>query len=49
MLIFPTYEGRRNLAIVQPVEILHPSYSAACGNQAFPHPSYGAACENPPK
>jgi hypothetical protein len=43
MLIFPTYEGRRDLAIVQPAEIPRPSYSAACKNQAFPHPSYGAA------
>jgi hypothetical protein len=49
MLIFPTYEGRRDLAIVQPAEIPCPSYSAACGNQAFPHPSYGAAHKNPPK
>jgi hypothetical protein len=43
------YEGRRDLAIVQRAEILHPSYSAACGNQGFPHPSYGAAYKNPPK
>jgi hypothetical protein len=49
MLNFPTYEGHRDLAIVQPAEILHPSYSAACGNQAFPHPSYGATRGNPPK
>jgi hypothetical protein len=31
------------------MEISCPSYSEACGNQAFPHPSYGAAYENPPK
>jgi hypothetical protein len=49
MLIFPTYEGRHDLAIVQLAEILHPSYSAAYGNQAFRHPSYGAARKNPPK
>jgi hypothetical protein len=49
MLIFPTYEGCRDLAIVQPTEIPRPSYSAACGNQAFSHPGYGAARRNPPK
>jgi hypothetical protein len=45
MLIFPTYEGRRTLAIMQPVETPQPSYSATCGNQAFPHPMYRAACK----
>jgi hypothetical protein len=49
MLVFPTYEGHRDLAIVQPAETLRPSYSAAYGNQSFPHPSYGAAHGNPPK
>jgi hypothetical protein len=49
MLIFPTYEGCRDLAIVQPTKILCPSYSAAYKNQAFLHPSYGAAHGNPPK
>jgi hypothetical protein len=44
MLVFPTYEGHRTLAVMQPAETLRPSYSAACGNQAFPHPIYGAAC-----
>ena len=49
MLIFPTYEGHRDLAIVQPTEIMHPSYSAAYKNQAFSHPSYATSHENPPK
>jgi hypothetical protein len=49
MLIFPMYEGHRDLAIVQPMEIMRPSYSAAYENHAFPHPSYGAARGNPPK
>jgi hypothetical protein len=48
MLIFPTYEGHRTLAVMQPMETTKPNYSKTSGNQAFPHPVYREACENPP-
>ena len=46
MLIFPTYEGRRTLAIVQPAETPQPSFSTAYENQEFLHPMYRAAYGN---
>jgi hypothetical protein len=48
MLIFPTYEGRRTLAVMQPVKTTQPRYSETCGNQAFPHPVYIETYRNPP-
>jgi hypothetical protein len=48
MLVFPTYEDRRTLSIVQPAETSQPSFRAKCDDLASSHPKYSAACNDLP-
>jgi hypothetical protein len=46
MLIFPTYENRRTLAIGNPVETSHTSFMEEGYDQASPHPMYSVAYDD---